>query len=777
MTEETKQDSSRPAASTNGNYRVLGTRPIRHDGADKVTGKAIYTADVKKPSMANGFILRSPHAHALIKSIDTSEAESMEGVLAVMTADDLPDVANKIADLGEGSVNLANLSNNILADGKVLYRGHAVAAVAAINVHIAEEAANRIKVKYEPLPSVTWVLDAMQEDAPLLHEDVYTKSGGEQSDEPSNVAVHLTFEQGDIQKGFEEADVVVEREFKMATVHQGYIEPHAVLVDWNQDGRIKVWASTQGSFTCRQQTAEVLQVPLSHVTVVPCEIGGGFGGKIPIYLEPVAAVLSRKTGRPVQIVMRRNDVFEGTGPTPGAFVRVKLGATKEGKLTAGEAWLAYESGAYPGGMLGPGCMCVFSCYDIPNALVDGFEVCLNKPHIKAYRAPGATQAAFATESVMDELAEKHLVQLAVILAEKLGIDILELQQKNAAKEGTRRVDGPVYPRVGLVECLDAAAASDHWNTPLEGANRGRGIASGFWFGCGLKSSVVTSVNSDGTVNLTEGSTDIGGTRTSIAMQLAEVLGLDAEDINPQVVDTDNIGYTDVTGGSRTTFATGMAAYEAGRDLQQQMVVRAADLWECEPGDVQITNGVFAANGNEANFKELATQLFKAGEPLVGRATVAPECSTNGFGTHIADVEVDTETGKVTILRYTVIQDAGKAVHPSYVEGQLQGGAVQGIGWALNEEYFFDDQGEMRNASFLDYRMPTSYDLPMIDTIIVEAENPEHPYGVRGVGETPIVPPPAALANAIYNAVGVRMTELPMSPPRLWKAIQQNQNGA
>jgi len=752
MTQETKQD-----------YRVLGTRPVRHDGADKVTGKAVYTADVRPQSMASGFILRSPHAHARIKSIDTSAAEAMEGVLSVATADDLPDVTDKIADLGEGSVNLSYLSNNILARDKALYRGHAVAAVAAINVHIAEEAANAIKVEYEPLPSVTWVMDAMKEDAPLLHDDVFTKSGNEQSEQPSNVSVHLNFQQGDVQKGFDEADVVVEREFKMATVHQGYIEPHAVLADWNQDGRIKVWASTQGSFTCRQQTAEVLQVPLSHVTVVPCEIGGGFGGKIAVYLEPVAAILSRKAGRPVQIVMRRNDVFEATGPTPGAFIRVKLGATKDGKLTAGEAWLAYESGAYPGGMLGPGCMCVFSCYDIPNAIVDGYEVCLNKPHIKAYRAPGATQAAFACESVIDELAGK------------LGISILELQQKNAAKEGTRRVDGPVYPRVGLVECLEAAANSDHWNTPLEGKNRGRGMASGFWFGCGLKSSVVASVNSDGTVNLTEGSTDIGGTRTSIAMQIAEVLGLESDDINPRVVDTDNIGYTDVTGGSRTTFATGMAAYEAGLDLQRQMTDRAAELWECNAEDIKITDGVFSVNGHQANFKELATELFKAGEPLVGRATVAPECSTNGFGTHLVDVEVDTDTGKVTILRYTAIQDAGKAIHPSYVEGQLQGGAVQGIGWALNEEYFFDDEGEMKNASFLDYRMPTAFDLPMIDTIIVEAANPDHPYGVRGVGETPIVPPPAAIANAIHDAIGVRMEELPMSPPRLWKAIQTNQD--
>ena len=298
-----------------------------------------------------------------------------------------------------------------------------------------------------------------------------------------------------------------------------------------------------------------MQIPISQVTVVPCEIGGGFGGKIAVYLEPVAAVLSRKCGRPVKMVMNRDEVFEGTGPTPGSFVRVKLGATKDGKLVAGEAWLAYDAGAFPGGMIGPGCMCVFSCYEIPNARVDGYDVLDNKPKTQAYRAPGATQAAFACESVIDELAEK------------LKIDPIEFRLKNAAKEGTRRVDGPMYPRIGFVETLEAAPSSDHWKSPLTGKHRGRGIASGFWFNIGLKSSAAANVNADGTVNLIEGSTDIGGTRTSVAMQLAETLGITAEDVQPRVVDTDSVGYTDVTGGSRVTFATGLAAYEVGLDIR------------------------------------------------------------------------------------------------------------------------------------------------------------------------------------------------------------------
>lgn len=749
-----------PISYSDKKYKVLGTRPIRHDGTDKVTGRAIYTNDVHFPDMVHGKILRSPHAHAKIKSIDTSAAQALDGVVAVITGKDWPHLKDKVANLGEGSVHLSDLSENCMAIDKALYKGHAIAAVAARNVHIAEEALALIRVEYEVLPSVLWVQNAMQDDAPILHEELRTDHMGTRGDKPTNIAKHLHFEQGDVDAAMASADVVIEREFKTATVHQGYIEPHNSISHWNEDGKLKVWTSTQGSFTCRQQVAELLQIPLSRVTVTPCEIGGGFGGKIAVYLEPVAALLSRKCGRPVKMVMQRDEVLEATGPTPGSYIRVKIGATKEGRLVAGDAYLAYDAGAYRDGVIGPGCMCMFSCVDLPNARVHGYDVCLNKPKTQAYRAPGATQAAFAFESVMNELADQ------------LGICPLELRLKNAAKEGTRRVDGPVYPRVGLVECLEAAKQSDHWNTPLEGKNRGRGIAAGFWFNIGLKSSVSATVNSDGTINLLEGSTDIGGTRTSIAMQLAETLGIAAEDVHPKVVDTDSVGYTDVTGGSRTTFATGLAAYEVGLDLRKQLCERAAVLWECDAEEVRFDSGTFLRGDKKITFRELAEKLPEIGQPVVGRASISKDVSTNGFGVHICDVEVDPETGKVRVLRYTAIQDAGKAIHPSYVEGQLQGGAVQGIGWALNEEYYYRDDATMANASLLDYRIPTCYDLPMIDTIIVEVPNPDHPYGVRGVGETPIVPPPAAVQSAIYHACGARMFELPMSPPKLWKAISQ-----
>ena len=745
-------------------YKVLGTRPVRHDGVDKVTGRAVYGNDIQLPGLAHGKILRSPHAHARIVSIDTSEVEKHPGILAVATSADLPDIDDRMAHLGEGQVNLAHLAANILARGKVLYKGHAVAAVAARNPYEAEEALKLIRVEYEPLPVVTGVLDAMKDDAPLLHDDVYTDEMGKKASSPSNISKHLQFEKGDVDKAFAASDLVVEREFTTQSVHQGYIEPHVSTALWNQDSHLKIWTSTQGAFTARQQTAELLDLPVSQVTVVPCEIGGGFGGKICVYLEPVVALLSRKCGRPVKISMTRAEVFEGTGPTPGSFARIKLGASREGKLLAGEAWLAYDAGAFPGGMIGPGCMCVFSCYDLASARVDGYDVVLNKPKTQAYRAPGATQAAFAVESVVDEIADE------------LGIDPIELRLRNASREGTQRVDGLVYPRIGLVETLEAARDHAHHSAPLEGPNRGRGVASGFWFNIGLKSSATAHVNADGTVTLIEGSTDIGGTRTSIAMQLAETLGIGAEDVHPQVGDTDGVGYTDVTGGSRVTFATGLAACETGKDIIRQMKERAALVWECETADVGFKDGVFSQDGHSMDFKEMASKLGETGGLITARATVDPQGFTNGFGTHIVDVEVDPETGKVTILRYTAVQDAGQAVHPSYVEGQMQGGVTQGIGWALNEEYMFDENGQMLNPTMLDYRMPTGLDVPMIDTVIVEVPNPAHPFGVRGVGETPIVAPPAALANAIYRATGLRMRALPISPPKICAALLQKDTG-
>ena len=755
--------------SQNG-HKVIGTRPIRHDGVDKVTGRAIYGADIQLTGLLYGAIKRSPHPHARIKNIDTSRAEAHPGVRAVVTAQDLPQIADKLADLGEAIVNLRDASNNVLAYGKVLYKGHAVAGVAAVNLHVAQEAVELIDVEYEVLPHVTGVLEAMEDGAPILHEDMKTTSMGEETEKVSNVANHFQHKMGEPDDGFAEADVVIEREFTTQTVHQGYIETHNATAHWNEEGQLTIWTSTQGAFSVRDQMAEILQMPVSKVKIVPLEIGGGFGGKISVYLDPVAALLSKKTGHPVKMTMTRDEVFEGTGPTPGSYLKVKMGATNDGRLTAATAYMAYEAGAYPGSPVGAGAGCIFTPYDIPNVQIDGYDVCVNKPKTNAYRAPGATNAAYATETVVDEISEK------------LGVDPLEFRVKNGAKEGTRRADGPVHPVIGCIETTEAALNSEHYRSSLaksaNGKVRGRGVASGYWFNFnGGRSAISVSINPDGTINMLEGSTDIGGSRASIAMQLAETIGLEATDIKPYVVDTDSIGYTDVTGGSRTTFGTGYAAHATGQALIREMKERASKLWDVPADAIDFEDGVFSYRDDaekRGSFKELASQAGDAGGPVVAQVSTNPDGSGGGaFATHVVDVEVDRETGKVDILRYTAVQDAGTAIHPSYVEGQMQGGVVQGIGWGLNEEYIYNDAGSMTNASFLDYRMPTTLDLPMIETIIVEVPNESHPYGVRGVGEVPIVPPPAALANAIYDATGVRLRDLPMSPPRVQQALAEN----
>jgi CO/xanthine dehydrogenase Mo-binding subunit len=741
---------------SNTEYKVVGTRPIRHDGTDKVTGRAKYGADYQAAGMLFGKVLRSPHAHARIKSIDTSKALAITGVEAVITGADMPG-ANK--DGASRGTQMA--SDNLLARSKVVYKGHAIAAVAAVNQHVAESAMELIKVDYEVLPPVMDVLKAMADDAPLIQEDLTTTDMGERTTKKSNIATHVQFTQGDIEKGFAEADVIVEQEFTNEMVHQGYLEPQTASAVWNESGEITIWTSTQGAFTARDALAPLLDVPVSAIKVVPMEIGGGFGGKIPVYLEPLAALLSKKTGRAVKMTMTRAETFECTGPTSGTYMKVKMGATQAGKIVAAQAYLAYEAGGFPGSLVGAGTQCIFAPYDIENMHADGYDVLVNKPKVAPYRAPAAPNAAFAGEQVMDSLAQK------------LSIDPLEFRLMNAAKEGTRRIDGPIYPVIGNVECLEAAKNSTQYKSELKGPYRGRGVASGFWFNIGFQSSCAISVNADGTVSLVEGSTDIGGSRASIAMQAAEVLGIPAEDVHPSVGDTNSIGYTAMTGGSRTTFATGWAAYETAQDIKKQMIERAASIWDVSAEDIELSEGVYQHKTDpelKLTFKELAGQLAGSGGGISSQSTVDPSGAGGAFGTHVVDVEVDPETGKVTILNYTIVQDAGKAIHPSYVEGQMQGGVVQGIGWALNEEYFYNDDGRMENSSFLDYRMPTSLDLPMINTIIVEVANPGHPYGVRGVGEVPIVPPMAAIANAIARATGVRMDHLPMSPGHILEAL-------
>ena len=683
---------------------------------------------------------------------------------AVITGRDFPEVAAESAAGGEGATDFRDLALNVMARDKALYHGHPVAAVAATSVRIAEEACKKIAVDYEVLTPVLSLDQALAKDAPILHERMRASGDEPLPEGPTNLASRREMGRGDVAAGFAAADAVVEREFRTPMVHQGYIEPHAVLARTGEDGRAVVYCCTQGPFMVRAFSAKVLGVATDTIKVVPTEIGGGFGGKTTVYLEPLAILLSRKSGRPVKMVMTREEVFRATGPTSGTHIRVKMGAKRDGTLTAAEAVLVYEAGAFKGSPVGAAMMTVFAPYKLANVRIEGWDVVVNKPKVAAYRAPGAPMAALATETVMDELARK------------LGQDPIDFRLVNAAHEGVQATYGPKFRAIGFVESLRAAKAHPHYRAPL-GANQGRGVACGFWFNAGLSSSANVSINEDGSAVVMSGCPDIGGSRASLALMAAEELGIPVEQVRPVVVDTESIGFNDLTGGSRVTFATGMAVIEAARDVVNQLRARAAKTWEVELDAVAWNEGrAVAVNGAEGKhepltLRQLAARAAATGGPISGRASLTARGAGPGFATHLCDVEVDRETGAVKVLRYTAVQDAGRAVHPSYVEGQMQGGVAQGIGWALNEEYVYDARGAMENPGFLDYRVPVASDLPMIDTVIVEVPNPMHPYGVRGVGETPIVPPLAAVANAVERAAGVEIRELPISPPKLLALIE------
>ncbi len=742
----------------NPGYKWVGTRPIRPDGLEKVTGKARFGADLVLPGMLYGKVVRSPHAHARIVSIDTSAAESMEGVKAVITGADFPDLAANGAHPSE-----IDVANNAIARDKVLYEGHVVAAVAAITREQAEAAAKAVAVTYEVLPHVLTVDEAMADNAPLLHEAMITKGVDPAPEEPSNIASKILHERGDLDQGFGEADAVVEREFTTKPVHQGYIEPHAAVADANSDGRAHIWCSSQGHFQMRAYTATVLGVSPGTLKVTAAEIGGGFGGKTVIYLEPLAVRLSQRAGRPVKLVMDRDEVFRATGPTSGTRIKVKMGVSKDGKITAAEVWMAYEAGAYAGSPVGAAGMTAIACYDIPNFVVEGYDVVCNKPRVAAYRAPGAPMAAFAVESVLDELARN------------IEMDPIDIRLANAVVEGTQASYGPKFPRIGFVETLEAIKEHPNYTAEL-GPNQGRGVAAGFWFNAGMMSSATVHVNENGTATVVTGSPDIGGSRQSMALMAAEELGIPYESIKPVVADTETVGFNDVTGGSRVTLATGAAVVDACRLIVEDLRGRAAKTWDVEVDQVEWVDGQAQhVDGAQPplSLNDLAAKSGRTGGPISANASLNSRGVGAGFSTQLCDVEVDPETGVTRVVRYLTAQDAGRAISPDYVEGQMQGGVVQGIGWALNEEYIHDTEGVMENPSFLDYRMPVASDLPMIDCAIVEVPNPAHPYGVRGVGEVGIVPPMAAVGNAIHDAVDVRMTELPMSPIKVLEMLNEN----
>lgn len=746
--------------------KVIGTSLSKVDAPERVTGKATFGADIDFPGMLWAKIVRSPYPHARIKKIDTSKALALSGVKAVITAKDLhPLEKGATAPLvGEMSIDLSSIREITMASDKVRYHGQAVAAVAAVDPFTAEEAAGLVEVEYEELPVVEDVLDAMKPEAALLHEDLFTQEEGKQEKaaKPSNVATHMVYTRGDVEAGFREADVVLENTYRTQMVHQGYLEPQACAARVELDGKVTVWTSTQGAFTLRNQLVELLGLPASRIKVVPMEIGGGFGGKALAFFEPTVVTLAQKTGRPVKLVISREEVLRATGPGSPTVITVKAGAKRDGKITAMSAIMRYDAGAFPGSPVGRGILVGLAPYKLENMWAEGFDVVTNKPRVQAYRAPGGTPAAFAVEALVDALAEA------------IGMDPLEFRRRNAPEQGDLLpLDMPLN-RVGLKEILAQIKSHPCWTTPFNGPNRGRGLALGYWIGGTFTSGAQVTINPDASASVFVGSVDLTGTRTTILQMAAEELQLSPQEITITVGDTDTAPFADISGGSRITYTMSAATHLACQDALAQLKERAAERLKVAKEDVEYGEKRFWAKSDPqkvVTLKEIARESVARGSgPIVGKGSTTRMEPAHTYAAHVADVEVDPETGKVKILNYTCFQDAGCAVNPIMVEGQMQGGAVQGIGWALSEEYVFE-KGILKNANLLDYRCPVALDLPKIDTVIIEVPASDGPYGIRGTGEVPIVPPGAALANAIYRATGVRFHELPMNPERVFWAIQ------
>jgi CO/xanthine dehydrogenase Mo-binding subunit len=736
--------------------KIVGTSPVKHDGIDKVTGRAKFGADLYLPGMLVGKILRSPHPHARIKSIDISAAEKLQGVKAVVTRDDFPEIKAGTPD--------GDMTRNAMAREKALYDGHPVAAVAATSESIAKAALKLIKVEYEILPHVIDPVEAMKPTAPILHEHVRTK-GVKGADQPTNVIERLDLAMGDADAGFKEADVIVEHEYDTKPMHQGYIEPQGCVATCTEDGQIELWCCTQAPWVFRDRLSNILKIEAAKIRVQQSEMGGGFGGKTGFYGEPVAIQLARKAKRPVKIALTRNEVFRATGPVSGTKSRIKMGAKKDGTITAAEAELAFQTGAFTGSMFINAPQAMFTRYNLKNVKTVSYEVVSNRPKVNSFRAPCVPQVVFGVEGVIDELARK------------IGMDPIDFRLKNAATEGYKTIYGETFGPIGFVETLKAAKECDHYRSPVP-PGQGRGVAAGFWFNRGGETTGTLNIAIDGSVTLILGTSDVAGSRISISMMAAEELGIPVDKVRAIMADTHSLGFNRVTAGSRTTFSTGMVIVDSARKAIAELCKRAAGLWGVPEDAVTFEDGYCKpAGANVGTFEPLSIAQIAA-KTMATHGAIAGHSEMNvtgagpGFGLHIVDVEVDQETGRADIKRYTVVEDAGKAIHPLQVEGQYQGGAVQGIGWALNEEYYYGEDGRLQNPSFLDYRMPVASDVPMIGTEIVEVPNPRHPYGLRGVGEVPVVPTMAAIANAIGQCIGIRPSSLPMSPPKLLKLIEE-----
>jgi CO/xanthine dehydrogenase Mo-binding subunit len=765
MAQETKVREE----ETQREYRNVGKPATRIDGAGKVTGETIYADDMQLPRMLHAKVLGSPYAHARIKAIQTGKARQHPGVEAVFTAADLPPY----------KMNTSNRRGIIFPEEEVLFHGQPVAAVLASDPHVAEEALALIEVDYEALPPVVDPIAAMVEDSPLVRSAISNVDRSEErghvtveveqkeaEGKPTNIASQMNFKRGDIEAAFAEADVVVERTWRSAIVHQSYIEPHSTIADYDASGELSVWTSSQAPFYIRDELGQTLGLPENKIRVTATEVGGGFGGKI--YLqELMVAALAMAVRRPVKYIMSRKEDMLAATPAPQAIIDLKTGMTRNGNLTAVKSRVVYDSGAFPGAPMLPGCLLIGGYYKCENLDIQGYEVLTNKVSVGALRAPGAHNVTFAIEGHMD------------MMARELGLDPIEVRLKNAVEEGDALPSGQPYPRIGLKQCLDAIAESEVWKRRADARshpNRGIGLAVGGWLGGLQPASAIVCLNSDGTINVTVGSADITGTNTSFAQIAAEVLNIPLEMVNVTTGDTRTAPYAGMSAGSKTTYTVGRAVKLAAEDARQQMLEIAARRFEAAPEELEMADGVVRLNGSDEKtltfqrLGRLSTNFAAPFPAVVGRGAITTRKMAPGFTAQAAEVEVDPDTGEITLLRFAISQDAGFAINPLSVAGQMQGGASQGLGIALSEEMLYDDQGRLINGNLLDYRVPTTRDLPPIEAIIVEVPSEEGPYGARIVGEPSIVAGAAAVANAVSDAIGVHVTEVPITPERVLRAM-------
>ncbi len=755
-------------AETRQQYRIVGKPTPRPDALGKVTGKTPYGDDLRFPRLLHAKLVLSPYAHARVLAIDTSKAREYPGVHAVITARDLPYQRNP-----------SSRPHMFMAEDEALFYGQPVAVVLAPDPHVAEEACQLVEVQYQELPPVVDPLAAMEEGAPLARMPVGDVSRAEQQahittdvevtetgGRPSNISSQISFKRGEVAEGFAAADAIVEGTWRSAMVHQSYIEPHVTIADYDDAGELSIWTSTQAPFYLRDEVAHALGIPQTKIRVTPTEIGGGFGGKI--YLpELFVAALAMVVRRPVKLTMTRREDMLAATPAPQAIVQLKVGMKADGTLTALQARLIFDTGAFPGAPVVSAALLVGGYYKCPNLDIQGYEVLTNKVNVGALRAPGAHNATLAIESAMD------------MLARQLGLDPLEVRLKNAVEKDDPLPSGQPYPTIGLRQCLEAIAETDIWKerhqVKAHHPHRGVGLAVGGWLGAIQPASAIVGLNSDGTINVIIGAADVTGTNTTFAQIAAEVLNVPLSMVNVTTADTKSAPFAGGSAGSKTTCTMGRAVKSAAEDARQQILAIAAHRLEASPEELEMADGVVRVRGTDRSltFQRVASLSIRFGAryaPVVGRGSITARREAPGFTVQVAEVEVDPDTGQVRVIRYASAQDAGFAINPLSVEGQIQGGTSQGLGLALSEEMIYDEKGRLLNPNLLDYRLPTTWDLPPIEAIIVEVPSEDGPYGARIVGEPSIVPGGAAIANAVADAIGVRVYDIPITPERVLRAL-------